>query len=213
MAGLEILLKEGGITAWIILLAGILLLVVAIERGYFLFFKYSVDVEQAIQKIRNFILRKSYTEAIQVCNAIMDSPELNVAKTGLLAAEHGREAMRSALGGAVLEVTKNVEKRVSIIALIAGVSTLLGLLGTISGLIKTFQALAVADPSKKGEILGLGISEAMYATAAGLILGMAAMTIHSICVSKGEEIVSNSQDLGYKLVTWVEQSERGSSNE
>ncbi len=210
MAGLEILLKEGGITAWIILLAGILLVVVAIERAYFLFFKYSIDVEQAIAKVRMFILKKSYTEAIQVCNSVTDSPELGVAKTGLLAAEHGREAMRSALGGAVLEVTKNCERRISVIALIAGISTLLGLLGTISGLIKTFRALSEADPSKKGEILGLGISEAMYATAAGLILGIAAMAIHSICVSKGEEIVNNAQDLGYKLVTWVEQSERGS---
>lgn len=213
MASLEILLKEGGITAWIILLAGILLVVVALERAYVLYFKYSLDVEQAIQKIQGFILKKSYMDAIQICNTVTDSPELNVAKSGLLAAEHGREAMRSALGGAVLEVTKKCERRVSLIALIAGVSTLLGLLGTISGLIKTFQALAEADPSKKGEILGLGISEAMYATAAGLVLGISAMVVHSLCVSKGEEIVNNAQDLGYKLVTWVEQSERGAMNE
>lgn len=213
MAGLEILLKEGGVTAWIILFAGVLLLVVTVERAYYLYFKYSIDVEQAIQKVRMFILKKSYTEAIQICNTVSDSPELSVAKMGLLAAEHGREAMRSALGGAILEVTKNCEKRISIIALIAGTSTLLGLLGTISGLIKTFQALAEADPSKKGEILGIGISEAMYATASGLILGLAAMSVHAIYVSKGEEIVGNAQDLGYKLVTWVEQSERGLSNE
>lgn len=213
MSSLEILLKEGGVTAWIILLAGIILVVVALERAYVLYFKYSLDVEQAIQKIQGFILKKSYMDAIQICNTVTDSPELNVAKSGLLAAEHGREAMRSALGGAVLEVTKKCERRVSLIALIAGVSTLLGLLGTISGLIKTFQALAEADPSKKGEILGLGISEAMYATAAGLVLGISAMVVHSLCVSKGEEIVNNAQDLGYKLVTWVEQSERGAMNE
>jgi len=213
MSSLEILLKEGGVTAWIILLAGVLLIVVAIERAYALYFKYSVDVEMAVEKIQKFILKKSYNEAIQICNTVTDSPELNVAKSGLIAAEHGREAMRSALGGAVLEVTKKCERRVSLIALIAGVSTLLGLLGTISGLIKTFQALAEADPSKKGEILGLGISEAMYATAAGLVLGISAMVVHSLCVSKGEEIVSNAQDLGYKLVTWVEQSERGTVNE
>ena len=184
MGSMEVLLKEGGAIAWIILLAGVLLVIVGLERAYFLFFKYSIDVEQAINKVRSFILKKSYTEAIQICNTVSDSPELNVAKTGLLAAEHGREAMKSALGGAVLEVTKNCDKRVSLIALIAGTSTLLGLLGTISGLIKTFQALAQADPSKKGEILGMGISEAMYATAAGLILGIAAMAVHSICISR-----------------------------
>ncbi len=213
MYGLELLLKHGGVTGWVIILLGILLVVVAMERVYFLFFKYSMDVEQALNKVRNFVLKKSYTEAIQVCNSISDSPELNVVKVGILSAEHGREAMKSALGGAILEVSKNCEKRISLIALIAGVSTLLGLLGTISGLIKTFSALAQADASQKAELLGLGISEAMYATAAGLILGISAMAIHSLCSSKGDEIIGNARDLMYKIVAWVEQSERGSTNE
>jgi biopolymer transport protein ExbB/TolQ len=213
MGAIELLLKHGGVTGWVIMLLGVLLAVVTLERVYFLFFKYSVDVDQALQKIRNFILRKAYTEAIQVCNSIHDSPELSVVKIGILAAEHGREAMKSALGGAILEVSKNCERRVSLVALIAGTSTLLGLLGTISGLIKTFTALAQADASQKAELLGLGISEAMYATAAGLILGIAAMAVHSLCVSKGEEIIGNSRDLMFKLVAWVEQSERGISND
>lgn len=213
MSGLELLLKNGGATAWVIILLGVLLAVVTIERVYFLYFKYSIDVDQALQKIRKFILRKSYTEAVQVCNTIHDSPELSVVKVGILAAEHGREAMKSALGGAILEVSKNCERRTSLLALIAGTSTLLGLLGTISGLIKTFEALAKADASQKAELLGAGISEAMYATAAGLILGIAAMSVHSLCVSKGDEIIGNARDLMFKLVAWVEQSERGVSNE
>jgi biopolymer transport protein ExbB/TolQ len=213
MGAIELLLKNGGATAWVIMLLGILLVVVTVERIYFLYFKYSIDVDQALQKIRNYILKKSYTEAVQVCNSIHDSPELSVVKIGILAAEHGREAMKSALGGAILEVSKNCERRTSLIALIAGTSTLLGLLGTISGLIKTFTALAQADASQKAELLGLGISEAMYATAAGLILGIAAMAVHSLCVSKGEEIINNSRDLMFKLVAWVEQSERGVVNE
>lgn len=213
MGAIELLLKNGGATAWIIILLGVLLVVVTVERIYFLYFKYSIDVDQALQKIRNYILKKSYTEAVQVCNSIHDSPELNVIKVGLIAAEHGREAMKSALGGSILEVSKNCERRTSLIALIAGTSTLLGLLGTISGLIKTFTALAQADASQKAELLGMGISEAMYATAAGLILGIAAMAVHSLCISKGEEIIGNSRDLMFKLVAWVEQSERGGSNE
>lgn len=213
MGALELLLKNGGVTGWIIMLLGLLLVVVTIERIYVLYFKYSIDVDQALQKIRNYILKRSYTEAVQVCNTIHDSPELGVVKVGILAAEHGREAMKSALGGAILEVSKNCERRISLIALIAGTSTLLGLLGTISGLIKTFSALAQADPSHKAELLGLGISEAMYATAAGLVLGISAMAVHSLCVSKGDEIISNSRDLMFRLVAWVEQSERGISNE
>ena len=94
------------------------------------------------------------------------------------------------------------------VALIAAVSTLLGLLGTISGLIKTFAALAKADASQKGELLGLGISEAMYATAAGLIVGIAAMVVHTLCVSKGDDIVGQTQSTAYNFMTWIEESER-----
>jgi biopolymer transport protein ExbB/TolQ len=116
--------------------------------------------------------------------------------------------MKSALGGAVLEVSHKCEARVGYLALIANVATLLGLLGTISGLIKTFASIANADPAEKARMLGIGISEAMYATAAGLCVGIAAMVIHTLCVSKGESIVGDAQDTGLKMVTWIEQSER-----
>ena len=57
-------------------------------------------------------------------------------------------------------------------------------------------------------MLGLGISEAMYATAAGLFVGITAMVVHTICVAKSESIVGDVQDAGLKLITWIEQSER-----
>jgi biopolymer transport protein ExbB len=94
------------------------------------------------------------------------------------------------------------------LALIANVATLLGLFGTITGLIKTFNAIANADAAQKAQLLGIGISEAMYSTAAGLIVGIAAMVVHTICVSKSDSIVGKAQDVGYKVITWIEQSER-----
>lgn len=208
----EILLHNGGVAAWFILLSGVIMIVVAFERVSFLYFKYSLRATEAMAKIRAAVLKRDYTSAIQVCNTSTEAPELNVVKAGLIAAEHGREAMRSALGGAVLDVTHKVEKHIPLLALIAGVSTLLGLLGTISGLIKTFGAIAMADPSKKGELLGLGISEAMYATAGGLIVGVIAMVFHTICSTKADDIVGSSQGAGYQLITWIEESERSQSN-
>lgn len=201
-------LSSGGLTAWLIIFAFGVLIVTSLERLYFLYMEYSFRSDEAMGAVRQAVLQREYTKALQVCNAHPNSPDLTVAKAGLLAVEHGREAMKSALGGAVLEVSAKVEKRVAIIALIAGVSTLLGLLGTISGLITTFAALAQADASSKAQLLGNGISEAMYSTASGLGLGIAAMVIHTLCTSKGDEIVSNAQSSGYKLVTWVEESER-----
>lgn len=212
LTAFQIVITQGGPAAWFILASGALLLVLGFDRLSVLYFKLAIRSQDAQTKIRQAVLRRDYNSAIQVCNSNLNSPELSVLKSGLLAIESGREAIRSALGGAVLEVTRKCERRVPLIALVAGVSTLLGLLGTISGLIKTFEAIASADASQKGELLGRGISEAMYATAMGLTIGILAMVVHTLCTSKTDDIVGNAQSAGYQLITWIEESERSQSN-
>lgn len=202
------LFDKGGFAFYLISFSALTLIFISIERLNFLYLKYYFNSKEALNKIRQCILKRDYTSAIQICNSNLNAPDLQVVKVGLLAMEHGREAIKSALGGAVLEVSKKVEKRVPIVALIAAVSTLLGLLGTISGLIKTFDAIAGAAATDKARLLGEGISEAMYATASGLGVGIVAMVIHTLCTSKGDEIVGNAQSVGYQLMTWIEESER-----
>jgi biopolymer transport protein ExbB len=205
---LSTLIEHGGIAAYLIFFAGGILLIIGMERLITLFFRMSFNVKGSIQSIRSLILEKKYTDALQICNKQPNAPEMNVIKAGLTAVENGREAMKAAVGGALLEVNHQCEARVGYLSLIANVATLLGLLGTISGLIKTFASIANADAAEKAKMLGLGISEAMYATAAGLGVGILAMVIHAVCVSKGESIMGDAQDAGLKLVTWIEQSER-----
>jgi biopolymer transport protein ExbB len=208
MTAIQTLMEHGGFAAYMIFGAGAVLAIIGFERLVVLFFGMSFNVKGSIITIRSLILDKRYTDAIQICDKRPNSPEMSVIKSGLVAVENGREAMKSALGGAVLEVSHKCEARVGYLALIANVATLLGLLGTISGLIKTFASMANADPAEKARMLGIGISEAMYATAAGLCVGIAAMVIHTLCVSKGESIVGDAQDTGLKVITWIEQSER-----
>lgn len=202
-------IKIGGFTAIILILTGIMLALFSFERLNFIYVKFSKNVDEALMRIRGSVLKRDYSQAIQICNSQVNAPELMVVKSGLIAVDNGREAMKSALGGAVLEVRRRIEQRVPIIALIAGVSTLLGLFGTIMGLIKTFAALTNADAAQRQIILGEGISEAMYATATGLGIGIMAMVIHTLCTSKGDDIVDKSQSAGYNLITWIEESERG----
>lgn len=204
----QTLMERGGFATILIFISGFFLLFIGLERLITLFLRMSYNVQASLEAIRSQILDKKYTDAIQVCNTRPGAPEISVIRSGLLAVENGREAMKSALGYAVLEITQKCESRLSYLALIANVATLLGLLGTISGLIQTFASLASADPVKKAEMLGLGISEAMYATAAGLIVGVVAMTVHTICSSRADSIVGQAQNAGLKLITWVEQSER-----
>jgi biopolymer transport protein ExbB len=212
MNSIEDLMQHGGVGIALIVLSGIILVVIGLERLIVLNFKLSQRTEASIESIREHILAKKYTKALQVCNAKESAPDLSVIKAALLSVESGREAMRSALGAALLSVSHKAEQRLQYIALIANVATLLGLLGTITGLIKTFAAIANADPSEKARLLGIGISEAMYSTACGLVVGIGAMVLHTICTSKADSIVGHAQDVGYKVITWVEQSERMKTN-
>lgn len=211
-SALQVLVQHGGFAVWLIFLSMGVLLVIGAERIITLFVRLSFNTQASLDSIRARILEKKYTDALQICNAQPNAPEISVVKAGLMAVENGREAMKSALAGAVLEVGHKTEVRLTYLSLIANVATLLGLLGTISGLIKTFAAIAKADAATKATLLGVGISEAMYATATGLGVGVLAMVVYTVCVSKADEIVGNAQDVGYKLVTWVEQSERAATN-
>lgn len=209
MGFMQKFLNEGGFTAYLITIAALFLIFLTIDRVIYLFFKVKPAGAKPLSDLSQKVLVRDYQGALQMCNSVENVPQLQVIKSGLLAVESGREAMKSSLGATVVEISKDCEKRVPLIALIASVATLLGLLGTISGMIRTFDAIAVADPGKKAEMLGLGIAEAMTATAAGLIVGVLAMIVHTVCTVKIDEITGEAQKAGYNIITLVEKSERG----
>ena len=99
-----------------------------------------------------------------------------------------------------LEVRFKIEKRMNSLALMANISTLLGLLGTISGLIQSFAAVSKADPASKAELLALGISKAMNTTALGLLCAISLMVLHSFLVSKQNKIISDVEHSTLSLV-------------
>lgn len=204
----KLFFEKGGFTSYLIAFAGLSLIVIGIERLYYLYFRVRPGTSQILTQLQMLIQGRKYMEAIQICNDVRNVPQIQVIKAGLLAVDSGREAMKSALGSSVVEIVKDCEKRIAFISLIASVATLLGLLGTISGLIRTFTAIATADPAKKSELLGLGISEAMIATAAGLIVGITAMVVYTMCSSKTDDHISLAKKAGYDLIATIERSER-----
>ncbi len=208
MEMIKVFFAEGGFTAYLIVIAGLSLIFIGLERLNYLYFRIRPVSAQVLSQLQLLIQGRKYMEALQICNEIQNVPQIQVIKAGLLAVDSGREAMKSSLGSAVVEVSKECEKRIPIISLIASVATLLGLLGTISGLVKTFAALAKADPSEKAAMLGLGIAEAMTATAAGLIVGISAMVVYTLCSSKTDDHISVAKKAGYDLVATIERSER-----
>jgi biopolymer transport protein ExbB/TolQ len=208
MQTLSSFLEHGGFTSILIIVTALALIGLSIDRLSLLFLQMTFNSEATMDKLRELILKKAYSQAVQLCNLQGKNPELAVVRAGLIAAENGREAMKSALGESILKVTQQCERRLPYISLIASSATLLGLLGTISGLIKTFSGLASADAAEKSKLLGGGIAEAMNATAMGLLIGLGAMVVHTICISKTDELVAKAQRAALSFSTWIEHAER-----
>jgi biopolymer transport protein ExbB/TolQ len=193
-----IFMNEGGIFMWIILAIWIFGIVIALERVKSLL-TYDVDGAGLMNLIKKHVLGNEVGKAIQSCS---DSKALLpvVLKSGLKRANQTKEQIQDAVEATMLEVAPKIDKRMGYLGLVANVSTLIGLLGTIYGLIESFSAVATADPASKAKLLALGISKAMNTTALGLISAISIMVVHSILSSKGEKILSEIEEFSVKLV-------------
>lgn len=100
-----------------------------------------------------------------------------------------RESIESAMEEGIMEVMPELEKRTHYLATLANIATLLGLLGTIIGLIQAFTAVASADPAEKADLLSASISVAMNTTAFGLSAAIPLILIHSFLATKTTRLV------------------------
>ena len=182
-------MKEGGPFMWVILFMWILGLLISIER-WFQFWRFDVDAEGLMIFVKRRVLLNKVKEGIEYCGrgrAIV----AQVMKSGLQRANQNKDQIKDAMETKILFLLPQMEKRMGLLALMANVSTLLGLLGTISGLIQSFSAVAQAEASVKAQLLALGISKAMNTTALGLLCAISLMVLHSLLQSKQNKIISD----------------------
>jgi len=191
-------MDDGGVFMWIILGIWAIGVAIAVERLKALM-KYDVDGPSLMGKIKKDVLENNVQIAIQDCGA-SKSLLAQVLRSGLKRANQTKEKITDALEGSMLEAITHVDKRLNYLALIANVSTLIGLLGTIYGLIQSFAAVASADAASKAELLALGISKAMNTTAFGLISAISIMVIHVFLSGKAQKMIADFEQYSVKLV-------------
>jgi biopolymer transport protein ExbB len=109
----------------------------------------------------------------------------------------------------LMEVMPRLEKRTHYLATFANIATLLGLLGTIVGLISAFTAVATANPAEKADLLSASISVAMNTTAFGLIVAIPLLLIHTLLQTKTTEIIDSLEMASVKFLNAI--TERASS--
>lgn len=191
--------RTGGIWMYLILATSIISIGITIERFIFLFFKYSVNAEPFMAQIQKLVMANNIDRAIKLCNANPSAALPKVLKAGLTRANKGEVEIQNAIEEATLEVVPKVQKRTPALQAIANIATLLGLLGTIIGLIEAFRALETATPENRQRMLAQGIALAMNTTAFGLIVAIPTLIFHLILSGMTKRILDEIDLYSVKL--------------
>jgi biopolymer transport protein ExbB/TolQ len=192
-------MNDSGFVGWCILLVGVGSLVLVAERAKALYFDYGMNVDEFMGKVQNLILAKKTDEALLVCAQLDKKPLAASFKTILEKSDRDDDTIFQAHDIAMSENIPLYTKRLHYLSMLANVATLMGLLGTIHGLILSFQAVASADPAQKQALLAQGISVSMYTTALGLAVAIPAMVFFSFLTSRQNSLIEQMQEKCGKL--------------
>jgi biopolymer transport protein ExbB/TolQ len=166
-----------------------IVLVIIIERASFQLGRYRVNSKEFFAQIKKLVSAGNIDRAIKLCDA-SDYPILQLVKSGLTHASKSADEIDAALSEKLSELKPAVEKRVGALWSLANIATLIGLIGTVFGLISTFSAIAAPGLSQadKQRMLSNGIAEAMYNTAVGLGIAVVCMIAHVILHTRSKNI-------------------------
>jgi biopolymer transport protein ExbB len=195
--------EEGGVAMYFIAVVGILTLIVIIKQIMALR-DASIDKKDFNENLFGMILRGDIQQGIAYCDS-KPSPLTNTLKAGLIQVLNKRpdEEVQVAMDAAVLRDTPKVEGWVSFLAVFGNLSTLIGLVGTIVGMITAFRGVSSADDAKKAELLSEGISEALNCTAFGLMVAVLAIAAYGIFQHRIGLILNEMTESSMSLINLV----------
>lgn len=173
---------------------------IMIERLMRIVFQYNIDGTSFMFEVQKYVLANDIDGAIRICNGAGRAALPRVIKAGLQRASRDEHQIQNAIDAASLEVIPKIEKRLHYLGLIANLATLLGLLGTISGLIYSFGKVAVAPAAERQNVLSAGIAEALNCTAFGLIVAITTMIAFSWLSSRASTLIEEVDEYSVKLI-------------
>jgi biopolymer transport protein ExbB/TolQ len=187
------LFHEGGLPVMLSITATLLLtLVLIVERFIRYWGQYDLaDSASFMSHIQKMVMNNSIENAIRMCRKAKPKLLPEVLVQGLMRANDSPEEISLAMDYATLEAIPKVTARVGFLGTTANVATLLGLLGTLFGLMKSFAAAATATGAQKQTLLAEGIAEALIATSFGLGTALLALLCYGILMTKQTQIVDD----------------------
>jgi biopolymer transport protein ExbB len=191
------LLKPGGIVMFPLLLCSVLALAIIIERFWTL--RVSRLAPKSLVQDLWSAIRKKELNSRKIKELKDAAPLGRVLAAGLINAKHGREIMKESIQEEASHVVHEMERFLTALGTIAVITPLLGLLGTVLGMIKVFAQLQLEGAGNAAALAG-GISEALITTAAGMTIAIPALIFHRYFLRRVDEIVVDMEQESLRLV-------------
>lgn len=197
--------QGGGFWMYPILAINLASIAIMLERSYVLFLKRKVDQRQVADAFEDSIRRGELDTVIEKARGQEHSPVAKAALAGARAARAlgGKEEIQGKMDEVLILENGLLDRRIGFLAMLGNVATLTGLLGTITGMIKSFAAVSYANPAEKAALLANGISEAMNCTAFGLITAIPALVAFSILQNRANRLAEDINQSSLRVFNWL----------
>ncbi len=191
------IIKNGGWVMWPIILSSILALIICIERFWTLQ-RNRITPKHLVAQVWTWI-KNNQLDKKKLKSLKESSPLGEILAAGIVNHAHGRETMKEAIRDSGRQVVVRLERFLNTLGTVALVSPLLGLLGTVIGMIKVFTVITVQGVGDANALAG-GISEALLTTAAGLTVAIPALIFHRFFERRVDELVVVMEEEALKMV-------------
>ncbi|MBM3834111.1 MAG: MotA/TolQ/ExbB proton channel family protein [Verrucomicrobia bacterium] len=195
------LLSDGGPVMWLLLLLSAVALVVFIERLLH-YHRAQINSPEFLNGVRNVLKRENLVEALSICEAT-PGPVPRLVKTAILNYERGRDGVREALEEAGLLEVPRLEEKLNLLATIAQISPLMGLLGTVLGFMRIFSVVHAKGLHAHSGDLASGVWEALICTAFGLAVAIPCYAGYNYLVSRVNSIVLDMEKASTEILNIV----------
>ena len=191
------LVKAGGWLMWPIIACSVIAMAIVVERLW-IYRRRRVLPTNLVAQIWQ-LHQKNQLTAAHIQTVRKSSPLGRILAAGLMNRMHAREVMKEAIEEEGRQVVHELERYLNTLGTVANISPLLGLLGTVIGMIKVFAAITTSGVGNPGVLAG-GISEALITTAAGLSVAIPAVIFHRYLSGKVDRIVLSMEEQALKMV-------------
>jgi len=198
---LKLQIQKGGPIVWPILCIGFFALIIIMERLFFLR-KANINADKMMDKVNVLAETEQWDECVKICEKQKGRPVPRVLLAGINSRNQTREEMENILQETILREIPRLEKFLSTLGILAAIAPLLGLLGTVTGMINTFHVITfygTGDP----KMMSGGISEALTTTMLGLGVAIPIMLFHTFLSRNVETIISQMEEKGVALANIV----------